>query len=189
MLKTRTIDLSGRDAGRQIVLTELPALVADRYARTALRRVDGELQGGVVALAMRNQKDVIALGEEGQKLLAPFLGATDAYGLPFDMNDLKDWRNVARLQQAALLLHVDFLFGRELLDAPVSMRAEQIMSGAADTAATFCSPFIAAVLQSGKASYVELETVLSTEDAFNLVELINVDAIREWHAAQTPHKG
>jgi hypothetical protein len=189
MLKTRIVSLAGRDEGRQVMLMELPALAADRYARAALRRVDADQAGGVVALAMRNQKDVVALGEEGQALLAPFLRATSAWGETFTLDDLKDWRNVARLQQAALLLHVDFLVGRQLSEVPVAMRAEQIISGAADFAATFCSPFLAAVLQSGKATYVELETVLSTEDAFNLVELLNIDAIREWHAAQTPNKG
>ena len=189
MLKTRIIELAGRDEGRQLLLTELPALTADRFARAALRRVKAPQEGGIMALAMFKQKEVLALGDEGQTLLAPFLQVVTAYGEPLALNDLKDWRNIARLQQAALLLHVDFLVGRDRLDSPVTMRAEQIMSGVNDVAATFCSPMLAAVLQSGKASYVELETVLSTEDAYNIVEILNVDAIREWQAAQNANKG
>lgn len=184
MLKTRTIDLAGRDAGTSLVLGELPALVADRHARAAIKRVDGEPSGGIVALALREQAAVLALGEEGSQLLMPFVRILAPQG--FALSDLKDWRNIARLQQSALLLHVDFMFDRELLEVPVTLKAEQIMSGSADMQASFCSPFIAAVLQSDKATYVELETVLSTEDAHNLVELLNVDAIREWQAAQTP---
>jgi len=187
MIKTRTFELEGRDAGKSVHLTELPALPADRLARRIIKRFDGDPAGGVVALALRYQSEVAALGEEGLHLLFGFVHATHADGSPFDIKrDLRDWRNVAKLQQVALLLHVDFLFERELLETPVTMRAEAIMAGVSDIAVTFCSPFLAAVLQSGQASYVELETVLSTEDAFNLVELTNVEAIREWKAAAKP---
>jgi hypothetical protein len=33
-----------------------------------------------------------------------------------------------------------------------------------------------------------LETVLSTEDAFNLAELLNIDAIRQWRDAHNKGK-
>jgi hypothetical protein len=187
MLKTRTFELEGRDAGKTVQLTELPALAADRLARRIIQRFEGDTTGGVVSLALRYQKELAGLGEEGFHMLFGFVRATHADGGTFDIRrDLRDWRNVAKLQQVALLLHVDFLFGRELLEAPVTMRAEAILAGVSDIAVAFCSPFLAAVLQSGHASYVELETVLSTEDAFNLVELTNVDAIREWKAATKP---
>jgi hypothetical protein len=189
MLKSRTITLSGRDEGRQIILTELAALTADRHARTALRRIDADLNGGIVAVAMRDQKKIAALGDEGSDLLLPFVSARDAVTFqPLDWRTLRDWRNVSRLQQTALLLHVDFLIGREVIEAPVTMRAEQIMSGSDDVAVSFCSPSIAAVLQSGKATYAELESIISTEDAFNIVELLNVEAIREWQNMQTIKK-
>src|SRR6185437_12690395 len=96
--------------------------------------------------------------------------------------DLKDWRNVERVQQYALHLHVGFLFERESLDVPISFRAEQIMRDSSDISVTFCSGFIATVIQSKLATYRELETVLSTEDAYNLVEILNVDAIQTWQA-------
>lgn len=185
MLKSRTIELAGRDTGRRIVLTELPALPADRIARRLIASWDGEPSGGVAALALRHQKELAALGADALEALAPFVRATTPGGLSFDMNSLADWKNVARIQQAALALHVDFLIGRPALDVPVAMRADAILSGEPDAVATFCSPFIAAVLQSDKASYVELETVLSTEDAYNLAELLNIDAIRQWRDAQT----
>jgi len=35
MLKTYTLNLTGRDTGVSLLLTELPALVADRCARSA----------------------------------------------------------------------------------------------------------------------------------------------------------
>lgn len=188
MLTTRHVQLSGKDAGSDILLTELPALVADRYARAALARVNAEATGGVVALALRHLPALRALGADATPLLAPFVVAQrdDA---PFALSDLKDWRNVDRLIHAALALHVDFLIGRETLDVPVSMRADAILSGAADMRVTFCSPHIAAVLQSKHATYRELETVLGTQDVFNLVELINVEAIQEWQAAQSAHTG
>jgi hypothetical protein len=187
MIKTRTFELEGRDAGKTVQLTELPALVADRLARRIIQRFDGDATGGIVSLALRYQRELAALGEEGLRLLFGFVHATHTDGSTFDIRrDLRDWRNVAKLQQVALLLHVDFLFKRELLETPVTMRAEAILAGVSDIAVTFCSPFLAAVLQSGQASYVELETVLSTEDAFNLVELTNVEAIREWKANTKP---
>jgi hypothetical protein len=189
MLKARTLHLAGRDTGRQIVLTELPALQADRHARRLIASWDGDPAGGVAGLALRHQADLAAMGADALEALAPFVRATLPDGTPFDLNDLADWKNVARIQQAALALHVDFLLGRKPVDVPVSMRAEGILAGEGDAQATFCSPFIAAVLQSDKASYVELETVLSTEDAYNLAELLNIDAIRQWRDAQIRAKG
>jgi hypothetical protein len=43
------------------------------------------------------------------------------------------------------------------------------------------------VINSKYASYVELETVLGTEDVFNLAESINADSLREWMNSQTAH--
>ena len=183
MLTTRTVTFSGKDTGRSITLTELPALVADRYARTALERVGADATGGVVALAFKHIHEVRALGTAATPLLMPFVQAT-CDGAPFAAGDLRDWRNVDRLVNAALALHVDFLIGREVLDVPVALRAQMILQAAPDVRASFCSPHIAAVLQSQHATYRELETVLGTQDVFNLVELINVDAVHTWHAAQ-----
>lgn len=184
MLKSRIFELAGRDAGRLIRLTERPALVADQAARAAIARWGGEQAGGVVSLALRYQKELQALGADVLTVLAPFVDAEDAGGAPLDMDTIGDWKNISRIQQAALLLHVDFLIGRALPDMPVAMRAEAILAGEHENGVTFCSPFIAGVLQSGKASYVELETILSTEDAFNLAEILNVDAIRQWRHSQ-----
>ena len=188
MLKTAQVELSGRDAGRVVELTELPALAADRCARAALAVIGQPLDGGVVALAMKHTQDLRALGERGSRLLLPFVDGVLASGVALDMaHHLHDWRNVERLQQAALLLHVGFLIGRETVEIPVAMQINAIKSGMADTRAAFCNPHIAAVLHSKQATYRELETVLSTEDVFNLVELVNVEAIHAWHASQA-HK-
>ena len=176
MLKSRTVELFGRDAGVALTLTELPALVADRHARAALQAVGADTRGGVVALAYQHMPAVLKLGEPALDLLAPFVGDQSA--------GLKDWRNISRLQQAAVLLHADFLFGRELLEVPVALQTERIVKALPEMSVTFCSPHLAAVLSSRLATYRELETVLSTEDAFNLVELLNVDGIREWRARQ-----
>lgn len=179
MLKTREIVLSGRDASRSVMLTELPALTADRHARAALTAAGIDPRGGVVSMAYQHMGAVLALGEKSLELLGPFVGAPAAQREP-----LRDWRNVARLQQAAVLLHADFLFGRELLEVPVAMRSESIIQALPDSSVNFCSPHISAVLSSRLATYHELETALSTEDVFNLVELLNVDGIREWRARQ-----
>jgi hypothetical protein len=188
MLKSQRIELVGRDAGRVVKLAELPALVADRHARAALRAADCPLDGGVVALALHHLDAVRALAERGSALLQPFIAGTLA-GAPLDIaRDLRDWRNVGRLQQAALLLHVGFLLGRELLELPVAMQAAAITSGLGETRALFCSPHLATVLHSQLATYRELETVLSTEDAFNLLEIVNVEAIRDWRYAQNQPK-
>lgn len=187
MLKTTRVDLGGADAGRTVELAELPALVADRCARAALAAIGEPPEGGVVALVMKHLDAVRTLGERGMLLLQPFVDGVTESGIRLDMaRHLRDWRNVSRLQQAALLLHVGFLIGRETAEIPVAMQIAVIKSGSADTRALFCSPHIASVLHSEKATYRELETVLSTEDVFNLVELINVEAIHAWRAAQQP---
>lgn len=177
MLKTTQLKLAGRDTGSTVTLTELPALVADRLARAALRAIDADLDGGVVALALKHLNDVRKLGKPGLAILQQFVQCED--------EPPRDWRNVERIQQAALALHVGFIVEREALDAPVAMRAAQILGGTPDASVTFCSPHIAAVLESGMASYRDLETVLSTEDSFNMVEILNVRAIHDWHAHQT----
>jgi len=189
MLKSQRVELSGRDAGRVIELTELPALVADRHARAALRAAGVSMDGGVVALSMQHLNAVRALGEPGSQLLQPFVSGMLASGHALDMStDLRDWRNVGRLQQAALLLHVGFLLGREMIEVPVAMQAAAITSGLGETRALFCSPHLATVLHSQLATYRELETELSTEDVFNLLEIINVEAIRDWRHSQTKPK-
>jgi hypothetical protein len=176
MLKSRTLQLAGRDADRPLTITEYPALVADRLARTALAAIDAPTDGGVVALVYQHMPAILTLGEQATDLLEPFVQADRA---------LRDWRNVLVVQQAALALHAGFLVGRPRIEIPVAMQAESITRGSPDAAVHFCSPTLAAVLHSGRATYRELETVLSTEDAYNLVELVNVERIHEWHAHQT----
>ena len=176
MLKTRRVALHGRDAGLIVELIELPALIADRHARVALQAVGAPLQGGVVSLAYERMADVLKLGEPALELLAPFV-RTPSGAEP----RLKDWRNFGRLQQVAVALHADFLVERELLDVPAALRNARIVKAMPDNAVTFCAPHIASVISSRLATYHELETVLSTEDAFNLIEVLNVDGIREWH--------
>jgi len=186
MLKHRTITLAGRDEGVRVRLTELPAMLADAHARMILKQLDEEQDGGLAALAFKHSRDALRLGVD---TLMPFVEGSvldDAHrSHSLDVRrDIKDWRNVERLQNAALLLHVDFMLGRESLEVPVTFQAQNILAGGSELRATFCSPQIAAVLESGKATYRELETVLSTEDVFNLVEIINISALREWRAQQ-----
>lgn len=176
MLKTLTVTLPGADAGAPIRITELPALVADAHARHALTAAGLPADGGVVALALAHLHTVLAMGEAAVPLLEPFVQAD---------RPVRTWRNVLALQQAALMLHVGFLIDRPRIEIPVTMQAEVALAGAGEVAVHFCSPAIATVLHSGRATYRELETVLSTEDAYNLAELVNVEAIREWHARQS----
>lgn len=175
MLKTRTLHLSGPDGHEPIVLTELPALVADRAARAALAAVGAPLDGGVVSLALEHMPAVLKLAGAGLDLLAPFVQAS---------RPVRHWSNLLIVQQAAMALHVDFLVGRPKVEIPVTMVAEQITRPGSDLAVNFCSPPLATVLHSDRASYRDLETVLSTEDVYNLVELLNVEAVREWRALQ-----
>jgi hypothetical protein len=182
MLKSQTFTLSGRDAGKHLTLRELPALTADRHARAILTMCELPEDGGVVALTFRYLQEVRKhLGQNALQMLMCFVDAS-IDGRPLDLScDIRDYRNVTRIQDAALTLHALFITSRHPVDMPVSMQVESMR--AADAArVSFCSPFIAAVLESKRASYVELETVLSTEDAFNLAELLNVNAIRDWQA-------
>jgi len=191
MLKHRDVELSGKDAGRRVRLCELPAMIADRHARALLHRLDEDPDGGIAALAFRHIKRASPL-DEGRALL-PFIEGLvrddEHRSHSLDLaRDIKDWRNIERLQHAALLLHVDFLIGRETFEVPVRMQAEGILAGAGEYRASFCSPQIAAIIDSGKASYRELETVLSTEDVFNIVEILNVSAVRDWHATRNENQ-
>lgn len=176
MLKSATLQFPGRDSAAPVTLTELPALEADRYARAALAAIGAPVHGGVVSLALEHVPALLKDGPRAVSLLEPFVRSS---------RPVAGWQNVLAAQQAALALHVGFLVGRPTVEIPVAMRADSIRRGGADDAVHFCSPHIAAVLHSGRATYRELETVLSTEDVFNLVELANVEAIREWRATQT----
>lgn len=191
MLKTYTLNLTGRDKGVALLLTELPALVADRYARGALRAVGAPADGGIIALAFKHLSQLRARGDDGLRLLNFFVDARTMQGgemKPLDLSNpkgfVKDWRNIEKIQQQALYLHTGFILERESVDAPVAMQGDQILHGAPDVRVTFCSPLLAAVLESKLATYHELETVLSTEDCFNLQEINNVRAIRNWHESQ-----
>lgn len=183
MLKSQHLQLSGRDAPGPLtdplVITELPALVADRYARAALNAIGAPLDGGVVSLAMRYLPELLRDADRAMALLEPFVQAS---------RPVKDWRNVLALQQTALALHVSFLLGRPQLEIPVRLQAASITHPGGDVRVHFCSSHIATVLHSGRATYRELETVLSTEDVFNLVELANVESIRDWHAHQSTNR-
>jgi len=175
MLKTVTLNLAAPDGDEPLTLTELPALAADRAARAALAAVGAPLDGGVVSLAMEYMPAVLKLAGPGLELIAPFVQAS---------RSVRHWSNLLTVQQAALALHVGFLVGRPKVEIPVTMIAEQVRRPGSDLAVNFCSPPLATVLHSGRASYRELETVLSTEDVYNLVELLNVEAVREWRALQ-----
>ncbi len=179
MLKTQTLLLTGRDEGVAVKLRELPALVADQHARAILRACDLPEDGGVVALTFKYLAEVRkTLGEAALAALDVFVDVSYV-----DDARARDYRTPRRLQDASLMLCAGFIALREPVVMPVAMQAETIKAGT-DARVTFCSPFLAAVLDSGKASYVELETVLGTEDAYNLAEILNVSAIRDWRAAQ-----
>lgn len=189
MLKTYTLNLTGRDKGLALRLTELPALVADRRARAVLRAIDEPADGGIIALAYKHLKQVRDRGEDGLRLLNAFVDARradtgEAVDLGAAPSLVRDWRNIEKIQQQALYLHTGFILARESVDAPVAMVGEQILHGAPEVRVTFCSPLLAAVLESKLATYHELETVLGTEDVYNLQEINNVRAIRNWHESQ-----
>lgn len=191
MLKTHTLKLTGRDNGVALHLTERPALVADRAARAALLAIGEATDGGVIAMAFKHMTAVRALGPTGLQLLNAFVDAR-IDGAPVDMHaahgPVRDWRNIEKIQQQALYLHAGFILGREMVDIPVAMEGDRILHGSDDARVTFCSPMLAAVLESKLATYHELETVYSTEDCFNLQELNNVRAVRNWHEAQKAPK-
>lgn len=174
MLKSITLQLPGRDFD-PLTLTELPALVVDRIARAALTAIGAPLEGGIVGLALQHQALLLKDSEQAVALLEPLVQAS---------RPVRSWQNVLAVQQAAMALHVGFLVGRPRVEIPVRMQGETITQDD-DLGVHFCSPQIAAVLHSGRASYRELETVLSTEDVYNLVELLNVESVREWRAHQT----
>ena len=188
MLKTYTLNLAGRDKGVALLLTELPALVADRRARAALRVLGEPEDGGIITLAFKHLAALRARGEPGLRLLSAFVDARLPDGTTLDLVDargaIKDWRNIEKIQQQALYLHTGFILERETVEVPVAMVGDQILHGGPETRVTFCSPLLAAVLESGRATYHELETVYSTEDCFNLQEINNVRAIRNWHESQ-----
>lgn len=181
MLKTIDIVLTGRDSGRVVTLTELPALRADAWARAALRALDEDPDDGIIGLALehsdRAQKDEAAR-TAARALIRARIGTR-----PLDLATLQDWRSIFTLQDAVMLLHAGFVVSRKPTELPITFQAIA-MGDPDDLRPSFCSPLLATVLQSGRASYHELDTALSTEDAFNLVELINLDAYYRWRAAQ-----
>ena len=65
--------------------------MADRYARAALKAIGEDLDGGVVALAIKHMKAVKALGEPALALLQPFVQGVD-------LTTLKDWRSVDKAE-------------------------------------------------------------------------------------------
>lgn len=180
MLKTQTLELTGRDTGQSLIIEELPALVADRLARRLLERADCDPDGGIVALAFRDLATVRkSLGDRAPQAFEPFIRIREK-----SYHRLTDWHNVQRIQNAALALHAGFAVDRTTVEIPVRMQAAMITHGAASARVQFCSPFIAAVINSQLASYVELETVLSTEDAFNLSEIVTINALRDFTQAE-----
>jgi len=181
MLKSLTVTLIGADRGTAITLTELSAMDADRHARTALAAIGEAPDGGIVDLALVHLERVRALGPRGLALLQPFLGEAQHQAL-------NDWRSVRQLQNAALLLHVGFLTTRAPIEVPVRIQALMIERAGDVQTASFCCAQIATVLLSGKATYREVETVLSTEDVYNIVELLNLDALRRLLDAERPPK-
>ncbi|QMV32353.1 hypothetical protein T2_00036 [Ralstonia phage Elie] len=181
MLKTIDIALAGRDADRIVTLTELPALRADTWARAALRALDQDPDDGVVGLALEHSNK--AQNNEQARTAARALIRARIGTRPLDLNTLRDWRSIFALQDAAFVLHAGFVVGRKPTELPITFQA-LMMGESDDLRPSFCSPLVATVLQSGRASYHELDTVLSTEDAFNIVELINLDAYHRWRAAQ-----
>jgi hypothetical protein len=186
MLKTHTLQLTGRDVGTVLQLTELPALVADRRARTILQALGEPPDGGIVTLAYRHLPQVRKLGDAGLRMLNGFVdGRIGGESVVLDQGSpVKDWRNIEKIQQQALYLHTGFILDRDHVEVPVSMIGDQILHGGPETRVTFCSPLLAAVLESKLATYHELETVYSTEDVYNLQEISNVRAIRNWHDSQ-----
>lgn len=188
MLKTYTLNLTGRDVGKTLQLTELPALLADRIARNALHAIGEAEDGGIIALAFKHLSQVRKLGDAGLRLLNGFVDARTGDGTLVDLNAahgaVKDWRNIEKIQQQALYLHAGFILARETVEVPVAMVADQILHDSPDARVTFCSPLLAAVIESKLATYHELETVYSTEDVFNLQEINNVRAIRNWHESK-----
>jgi hypothetical protein len=179
MLKTTTIQLGGKDAGASIVIRELPALVADRHALAALDAIGVEERTGVVGLTFSHLRKVRALGPSSNDFLQPFVDVVDGPAI-------RDWRNIARVQEGALMLHAAFIIKRPKLPVPVAYIAESLMHGGDDddVAVSFCSPMLAGVIDSNLALYRALETELSTEDCFNMAEILNVRALREWRAYQ-----
>jgi hypothetical protein len=185
VLKVETTNLGGKDRGRVVELRELPALVADRHARRALAAIgESDASGGVIELAFSHYRAVLALGPPALDMLQAFVDLREPGGEPLDVRALRDWRSIAHLQRAALFLHAGFLVGRPRLEIPVRLQAQMIMSGRSEIGASFCSAQIAAVLDAELATYRQLETELSTEDVFNMVELLNVRMLREFAANQ-----
>ncbi|GJH28162.1 hypothetical protein [Caballeronia novacaledonica] len=190
MLKEIDVELHGRDAGSVVRLRELPAMVADRHARTALAAIDEDVSGGVIDLAMRCVQTVRKLGPRGLDLLMPFvkgdlLGADAEPIAPLNVRKhIRDWRNVQVLQDAALLLHAGFVVGRAGLDVPIKLQAQIALAGGSDIEIKFCAPTIAAAIDAGMCSYVEANTIVGTEAIYDMLEILNVRALREFADAQ-----
>lgn len=184
MLKETTITLTGKDTNKLIRLREGAALVTDRLARQVLTRLGEPLTGGIFAVALQHIEKIKALGAECNDLLNAFVQAElmlDSGPRRLDMQrDLNDWRSVSTLQQTALYLHVGFLLTRQSVDLPVAFRAAS--ADKSENHIKWCSPFISSVLDANLATYHEMETSLSTEDVINLLDIVNIRALRDWSA-------
>lgn len=171
------------------MMKERPALIADRHARHALRVLGKNPDEGVIGLAFRHCEALMLLGDAANALLMPFLDLDDGTFKELDLDEcIKDWRNVAVLQQQALHLHAGFMLDREPLELPVTFQAQQIQHADESLTVGWCSPFIASVIRSRHASYNDMETTYGTEDAFNLYEMINIDLLADWKAHRSAHE-
>jgi hypothetical protein len=150
-------------------LTELPALQADTLARRILARHGLDPDGGVVELVLAHVGHVPDLRSDPELC---------AFAPGFDWDSLPGFVDVWRVQDAALLLHAGFAAFRTPLQVPVALQARSIMAGDR-VAPSFCSPTIAAIMSRGLASYADLDSVLSTEDVYNLAELLTAEAIND----------
>lgn len=96
-----------------------------------------------------------------------------------DINQVDDHEQLARLENEIILFNTEFISHRRRLRIPAfkSRFTPQDYANA--------DPFIAAIISSGMATYLQLKNELSLEEAFTLWEISTTNKINELKAVES----
>lgn len=96
-----------------------------------------------------------------------------------DINQVDDHEQLARLENEIILFNTEFIMHRRRLRIPAfkSRFTPQDYANA--------DPFIASIISSGMATYLQLKNELSLEEAFTLWEISTTNKINEMKAVES----
>jgi len=96
-----------------------------------------------------------------------------------DINQVDDHEQLARLENEIILFNTEFIRDRKRLRIP-TFKSKFVPQGYANA-----DPFIASIISSGMATYLQLKNELSLEEAFTLWEISTTNKINEMKAVES----